>query len=139
MEVLSMKKNGSILILSLCLVTILIFAGCNGGSSSTSPAPLYNVTGRWEVGGPGILLVLDLTQSMDGSITGTGDAGGYGGPVTGTNTDNKIHLIMTYSDGMVCILDGDVQNANNMSGRYSAYWDPNNPFQQDVWSATRTQ
>ena len=136
-----MRKNVSMLILSLCLVIIMIFASCNGGnggSSSTTPAPLYNVTGRWEVGGPGILLVLHLTQNADGSITGTGDAGGYGGTVTGTNVNNKIHLIMTYSDGMVCVFDGDVEDANNMRGRYSVYWDPNNPFQEDAWSATRS-
>jgi hypothetical protein len=149
MEELVMKRNLAVFtLLSLCLVAIMVFSVSCGDDddddNGTSPTTLFDVTGTWEASGPGLgLWVLHLVQDAQGNITGTVDrasaAGGWdNGTVTsGSNTNNNITINILFDDQMTLELTGTASDANNMSGTYRSYYDPNS-VDTDVWSATRS-
>ena len=144
-----MKRNAVVFtLLSLCLVTIMMFSsGCGDGDGNggTSPsATPVDVTGTWEASGPGLgLWVMNLIQDAQGNITGTVDrasaAGGTdNGTVTsGLNSNNNITITILFDDQMTLELTGVASDANNMSGTYRSYYDPN-AVDTDAWSATRS-
>ena len=146
-----MKRNVfKLVVLSLGLVTMMIFASCNGGgggSSSTTPTTLYDVTGTWEVGTTSTQnLVLHLTQDGQGNITGTVDrsvaSGGYdyGTVISGSNVNNTINIHVLFATQHY-IFDGTVTDATNMSGTLTSYYEPKeqNRVYEDAFSATLSQ
>jgi hypothetical protein len=143
-----MKKHVSLLVLlSFCVGTFLMLAGCDGGSSSTSPAPLYNVTGTWEVATASVSsnLVLHLSQDAQGTITGTADRSStlgydYGNVIAGSNLNNEIYIHVLFTTHHY-EFSGTVRDADNMSGNLINYYEPKdqNRVYEEAWGATRSQ
>jgi hypothetical protein len=146
-----MKKNVfKLVVLSLCLVTLTIFASCNdgGSSSSTTPSVLYDVTGRWLVAtaSGSSNVALNLTQDAQGNITGTVDrslsSGAYdtGNIISGSNVNNTINIHALFGTQHY-IFDGTVTDATNMSGMLTSYFEPKdqNPVYEEAFTATLNQ
>jgi hypothetical protein len=145
-----MKRNVlTRVLLSLCLVTLTIFASCNsGGSSSTTPTTLYDVTGTWFVGksSGASNVVLHLTQDAQGNITGTVDrsvsSGGHdtGTIISGSNVNNTINIHALFGT-MHYIFEGTVRDADNMDGTLTSYYEPKeqNQVYEEAFTATRAQ
>lgn len=133
-----MKRNVFLsTLLSLCLVFAVILPGCgdDDDDNGTTPSVLYDVTGTWEVGAPGLVLVLQLTQNADGTITGTAVRTGDTVALTGTNINNNITLSIVFAPDDFINMTGIVEDENNMSGTLTTqttvgYTDP--------WTATRS-
>ena len=149
MEVLPMKRNVlTLILLSLCLVMLTIFASCNGGgSSSTTPTTLYDVTGTWYIGtsGGSTNLVLYLTQDAQGNITGTlargTSIGADTGPIiSGSNVNNQVNIHVTFATEHY-IFEGTVKDEDNMGGILTSYYEPRdqNTVYEEGWNATRAQ
>ena len=144
-----MKRNIVVFILlSLCLVAVMMFSSSCGdgdGDGGTSPSTTpVDVTGTWEVSGPGLgLTVLHLIQDANGNITGTVDravpSGGYdyGAVTSGSNINNNITITIVFDDLQTLELTGIASDANNMNGTYRSYYDPS-AVDTDAWSATRS-
>lgn len=141
------KKSFLLMLLSLCLAFVMVFAiGCgddDGDGDVTGPTTLIDVTGDWEISGPGLgLNVLHLVQDTQGNITGTVDravaTGGWdNGTVTsGSNVNNTINITIVYDDGMTLELTGVLSDANTVSGTYRSYYDPS-AVDTDAWSGGR--
>lgn len=139
------KKSFLLMLLSLCLALTMVFAvscGDDDDDSPTTPTTPINVTGTWEISGPGLgLNVLHLVQTGQ-TITGTVDravaAGGwdYGAITAGSNVNNTISITIVYDDMMTLELTGTLSDANTVSGTYRSYYDPS-AVDTDSWTGTR--
>ena len=133
MEVLPMKRNVlTRVLLSLCLVTLIIFASCNGGgSSSTTPKTVYNITGKWFVGTQHTVnIVLDLVEDVQGNITGTvyrssqsRPAHDYGTIISGSNVNNTVNIHVLFATQHY-IFEGTVRDADYIHGTLTSYYEP---------------
>jgi hypothetical protein len=127
------------MVLGLFVVGLLGLAGC---SKDDDPDPL-NVTGTWTIVPIGDATMTAVLTHAGTTITGTvSDASSYAQTISGSTTATSgslrprdITLTVTFSDGRVSTLTGDVSNNNNsMDGRYN-----DTQGGSDVWTATREQ
>ncbi len=130
-------------VLVLVAMSIIGCGGDDDNDNPTVPATRVDLTGTWEISGPGLgLNVLYLTQDASGAISGTVDRavtdGGWDRGVVafGSNLNNNLTISILYDDLMTVELTGKATSQNNIGGTYKSYYDPAS-VSQDAWSGTR--
>lgn len=141
------KKTFLLMLLSLCLALTMVFAvGCGDDDDDDDDDPTgpistpVDVTGRWEISGPGLgLNVLHLTQTGQ-TITGTVDRAAPGGGwdngeiTSGSNINNVVNITIVYDDMQTLELTGNITSATHIEGTYRSYYDPAEGVDEGAWS-----